>query len=104
MVHNEDSLFVVYDTAYIVTCKIRGSKQFDSDRVAPNEEFTSYCYPGQIPGNAYAFNSSGFAFTVDALVPKEIATKRMRKHLYIFLFFFFWISKRRFFLLIKRDN
>ena len=47
--------------------------------MSPTENFTSFCYPAHIPGNAYGFNSSGFVFTINALVPKKIALARFRK-------------------------
>jgi hypothetical protein len=46
--------------------------------MSPEEEFTCFCYPAHLPGNAYAFNSSGFAFSVNALVPKQLALNRFR--------------------------
>lgn len=82
--HNEDASASIYKTAYLLTCKI-----FSSDfngRKAPNEEFTAYSYPGQIPGNAFSYNAKGFAFGVNALYPKIISLTRTRK-------FYFFVTK-----------
>ena len=50
---------------------------------APEEEFTCYCYPGHLAGNAFGFNSSGFCFGVNALYPKEILLNRLRNFIKI---------------------
>ncbi len=50
----------------------------ESGIMSPEEEFTCFCYPAHLPGNAYAFNSSGFVFSVNALVPKQLALYRFR--------------------------
>lgn len=72
--HNEDTSIAAYNTGYIVSCEINPEKQN-----YPKEKFTCFCYPGHLPGNAFAFNSSGFTFSIDALVPHQIAIKRFRK-------------------------
>lgn len=48
---------------------------------SPEEEFTCYCYPAQLPGNAFGFNSSGFCFGVNALYSKHLILKRFRNDL-----------------------
>jgi hypothetical protein len=77
LIHNEDTSPIVYKTAYLVTLKINSSKYYDT--TAPNEEFTCYCYPGHLPGNAFASNKAGFAFGVNALRPKLICLNSIRK-------------------------
>lgn len=46
---------------------------------SPEEEFTCYCYPGHLPGNAFGFNSAGFVFGVNATYPKLMVTNSFRK-------------------------
>ncbi|RNA15651.1 acyl-coenzyme A:6-aminopenicillanic-acid-acyltransferase 40 kDa form-like, partial [Brachionus plicatilis] len=76
ILHNEDTSKAVYNTGYIVSCEI------NSDNPDyPKEKFTCFCYPGHLPGNAFAFNSSGFTFSVDALVPHHIALKRFPRQI-----------------------
>ena len=77
MVHNEDTAPIVYETAYLVTLKIKESK-YNNGKMAPNEEFTCYCYPGHLPGNAFANNKYGFVFTMNALRPKLICLNKIR--------------------------
>ncbi|CAF0950532.1 unnamed protein product [Brachionus calyciflorus] len=72
LIHNEDSTPSVYNTSYLVTCKILSSDY--SGVKSPTEEFTCYCYPGHLPGNAFGFNSYGFAFGINALYPKILLT------------------------------
>ena len=45
---------------------------------SPNEEFTSFTYPGHLAGNAFSFNSAGFTFGVNALYSNQIALSRIR--------------------------
>jgi hypothetical protein len=54
------------------------SKDYNG-KFSPNEEFTCYCYPGHLPGNAFGHNSKGFVFGVNALYPKPIALDKTRK-------------------------
>ena len=47
-------------------------------RKSPDEEFTCYCYPGHLPGNAFGFNTAGFVFGVNALYPKLMVLNTFR--------------------------
>ena len=78
MVHNEDTSPIVYDTGYLVSLKINSSK-YNEDLISPEEEFTCYCYPAHLPGNAFASNKYGFIFGVNALRPKLICLNKIRK-------------------------
>ncbi|CAF1103708.1 unnamed protein product [Brachionus calyciflorus] len=76
ILHNEDCASSVYTTGYFVACEIIPQRED-----YPHEDFTCFCYPGHLPGNAFAFNSSGFTFSVDALVPRYIALKRFPRQI-----------------------
>ncbi len=78
MVHNEDTSPVVSDTGYLVTLKINSTK-YNEYSMCQDEEFTCYCYPGHLPGNAFASNKYGFVFCVNALRPKLICLNKIRK-------------------------
>ena len=64
-----------------MSLKITSTKYSDK-LIAPEEEFTCYCYPGHLPGNAFATNKHGFVFGVNALKPKLICLNKIRKEKY----------------------
>ncbi|RNA13957.1 acyl-coenzyme A:6-aminopenicillanic-acid-acyltransferase 40 kDa form-like, partial [Brachionus plicatilis] len=72
IIHNEDAAPSIYKSAYLVSCKITSSDYQGVN--SPEEEFTCYCYPGHLPGNAFGFNSTGFVFGVNATYPKLMVT------------------------------
>jgi len=45
---------------------------------SPHEEFTAYCYPANIGGNAFGFNSSGFAFGINTLYSTKVVGNKIR--------------------------
>ncbi|ELU14098.1 hypothetical protein CAPTEDRAFT_220846 [Capitella teleta] len=65
--HNEDSSPLIFDRGYMVNAEITG---------ASPHKFTAYAYPGELPGNAFGFNSYGLAITVNALYPKMVLPNR----------------------------
>ena len=77
IIHNEDGSAAIWETGYIVTVKCLSTDY--NGRKSPNEEFTCYCYPAHLPGNAFGHNSKGFTFTVNALYPKVVSLNRTRK-------------------------
>lgn len=70
MGHNEDGDTFDMDTTYLVTAEI-----FSLDSAVPLDNFTAFCYPGELCGNAFGFNSQHLLFSSNALFPSNINTK-----------------------------
>ncbi|XP_013091303.2 beta-alanyl-dopamine/carcinine hydrolase-like isoform X2 [Biomphalaria glabrata] len=60
--HNEDCDPKIKKYGYMVSVRI-----LDEQGVRELESFTSYCYPGVLPGTAVSFNRYGMVFTIDGL-------------------------------------
>lgn len=58
--HNEDADPSFYDAFYLVHAKLD-----------EKTEFTAFCYPGFLPGNAFGFNQHGVFFSVDNIQPHK---------------------------------
>lgn len=70
MGHNEDGVVINTGIAYIVDVKI-----LSTDPKVPQENFTAFCYPGVLCGNAFGFNRDKKAvYATDALFPRNINT------------------------------
>nr|KAG5714096.1 hypothetical protein BaRGS_020424 [Batillaria attramentaria] len=61
LLHNEDCDPLIKPYGYLLTAHI------EEDGV--KEEFTSFCYPGCLPGRAMNFNKQGVVVTTNALYP-----------------------------------
>lgn len=72
MGHNEDNDAVYRNTAYLVTATV-----FSTDAKMPLDNFTAFCYPGELCGSAFGFNSMDLIFTVNALFPVNVNTKQI---------------------------
>ena len=66
MAHNEDNDPYFMDLGYFVHARVTGASG------AAVEEFTHYCYPGILCGDAYGFNSNGVVMTQNALFPSDV--------------------------------
>eukprot|EP00731_Ephydatia_muelleri_P010326 Em0005g912a len=66
MAHNEDNDPYFMDLGYFVHARVTGASG------AVVEEFTHYCYPGILCGDAYGFNSNGVVMTQNALFPSDV--------------------------------
>ena len=60
ILHNEDAWPESKYLAYLLTATI----EEDGHIV---EQFTSYCYPGTLPGGSFAFNQHGLTFAINAM-------------------------------------
>ncbi|MCX6821543.1 MAG: C45 family autoproteolytic acyltransferase/hydrolase [Candidatus Aenigmarchaeota archaeon] len=63
LAHNEDNSRDYLNNCYILKVQPKGGTPF-----------ISYCYPGMIPGNSFAFNSNGIAITCNAMPTPDIRT------------------------------
>ena len=66
MAHNEDNDPYFMDLGYFVHARITDASG------AVVEEFTHYCYPGILCGDAYGFNSNGVVMTQNAVFPSDV--------------------------------
>uniref|UniRef100_A0A2C9KS79 Peptidase C45 hydrolase domain-containing protein n=1 Tax=Biomphalaria glabrata TaxID=6526 RepID=A0A2C9KS79_BIOGL len=64
--HNEDCDFEIEKYAYMVSVRI-----VDDQSGTELENFTSFCYPGELPGTTVAFNRHGMVFTANALYAED---------------------------------
>ncbi|KAK7508184.1 hypothetical protein BaRGS_00000423 [Batillaria attramentaria] len=64
VVHNEDCDPMIKPYGYLLHADIE-----DGD---VHEQFTSFCYPGFLPGCAYSFNAHGLTITLNGLYPDRI--------------------------------
>ncbi|XP_050418440.1 beta-alanyl-dopamine/carcinine hydrolase [Patella vulgata] len=64
LVHNEDCSPLVKQYGYMLNTKI--------DDVEGKERFMAFCYPGILPGPAFAVNGDGMVITVDGLYPERV--------------------------------
>ena len=69
MAHNEDNDPYLMNLGYFVHARITDASG------AVIEEFTHYCYPGILCGDAYGFNSNGVVMTQNALFPSDVNLK-----------------------------
>ena len=70
MGHNEDGSTSDMATSYLVSAEI-----LSLDAQMPLENFTAFCYPGELCGNAFGFNpAKNLVFSVNAVFPKKINT------------------------------
>nr|KAI8754424.1 acyl-coenzyme A:6-aminopenicillanic-acid-acyltransferase 40 kDa form-like [Biomphalaria glabrata] len=67
LAHNEDCDFKIDTYAYMVSVRI-----VDDQSGTELENFTSFCYPGELPGTAIAFNRHGLVFTGNALYAEHV--------------------------------
>ncbi|XP_077993557.1 beta-alanyl-dopamine/carcinine hydrolase-like [Glandiceps talaboti] len=74
--HNEDADPLIADYGYLVDAHI-----VDPDGHYPEERFTSFTYPGYLPGNAFGFNSAGMVLTMNAVFPKEVETTMIPRYI-----------------------
>lgn len=71
MGHNEDGSKMDYNISYLVSAEV-----FSTDGLMPLENFTAFCYPGKLCGNAFGFNPARrVVLSTNALFPKTINTK-----------------------------
>ena len=67
LLHNEDCDPLVKACGYLLTARV------EEEGEGQGEQFTSFCYPGTLPGLAFSVNQHGLAFTCNTLCPGEIA-------------------------------
>eukprot|EP00448_Togula_jolla_P024930 CAMPEP_0170575396 /NCGR_PEP_ID=MMETSP0224-20130122/3841_1 /TAXON_ID=285029 /ORGANISM="Togula jolla, Strain CCCM 725" /LENGTH=332 /DNA_ID=CAMNT_0010898177 /DNA_START=20 /DNA_END=1015 /DNA_ORIENTATION=+ len=67
--HNEDAASAVQRFAYIVEAQI-----------GLDIAFTSYTYPGNLPGNAWSFNEAGVVLTLNAVFPSELTSEGVARN------------------------
>ena len=78
MGHNEDGSKMDYSISYLVSAEV-----FNADGSMLLENFTAFCYPGKLCGNAFGFNPARrVVLSTNALFPKTINTKAFRKAYY----------------------
>ena len=66
MAHNEDNDPYFMELGYFVHARVTDASG------AVVEEFTHYCYPGILCGDAYGFNSNGVVMTQNAVFPSDV--------------------------------
>ena len=66
MAHNEDNDPYLKDLGYFVHARITDASG------AVVEDFTHYCYPGILCGDAYGFNNNGVVMTLNDLYPSDV--------------------------------
>ncbi|CAF3952968.1 unnamed protein product, partial [Rotaria sordida] len=81
LLHNEDNMAGLYDTAFLVEADIKSSAYDGGTRHSPNERFLAYCYAGVIPGTAFGTNMHGFVFALNALLPNYIGENRIPRQI-----------------------
>ncbi|XP_066265880.1 beta-alanyl-dopamine/carcinine hydrolase-like [Branchiostoma lanceolatum] len=79
LAHNEDADANVQKLGYIVVANVK-PYQLPNGDVLPEENFTSFCYPGILPGVAYAYNSHGVCFSTNAQLAKSLKSDRIVRH------------------------
>ncbi|XP_078619725.1 beta-alanyl-dopamine/carcinine hydrolase-like [Branchiostoma floridae x Branchiostoma japonicum] len=79
LAHNEDGDANIQTCAYVIAANI-APYQLPNGDVLPEENFTAYCYPGVLPGVAYAYNSHGVCFSTNALLAKTLKCDRIVRH------------------------
>ncbi|KAK0042585.1 acyl-coenzyme A:6-aminopenicillanic-acid-acyltransferase 40 kDa form [Biomphalaria pfeifferi] len=70
LAHNEDCDFKIDTYGYMVSVRI-----VDDKSGTELENFTAFCYPGELPGTAIALNRHGMVFTAEHVI--ETATPRL---------------------------
>ena len=65
ILHNEDCDPLIKACGYLLSA--------DIEEEGRREKFTSFCYPGTLPGQAFNFNEHGVVFTSNILCPGKIA-------------------------------
>ena len=68
IVHNEDCDPMIKPYGYLLSAEI------EEDGL--KEQFTSFCYPGFLPGCAFSFNMHGLSMSIDGLYPDYIVKVR----------------------------
>ncbi|ESO98431.1 hypothetical protein LOTGIDRAFT_231453 [Lottia gigantea] len=71
--HNEDADPLIKSRGYFVNATI-----IEGGKI--QEQFTAYTYPGNLPGNAFSFNSAGLVFTLNGLYPKYVGDMKIPRN------------------------
>ncbi len=86
--HTEDFVPSALHNCYVIHADITDT---DVDGNKHNEKFTSFCYPGSLPGYCMNVNRHGLVFTINTILPSGIHPNKTRKKLFLLYkrFFFY---------------
>ena len=82
MGHNEDGSKIDISNTYLIKARITEPQTTNTAMASsrPMQEFTAFCYPGELCGNAFGFNiETGLVSTVNSVFPKNINTAAVRE-------------------------
>ncbi|KAL3854887.1 hypothetical protein ACJMK2_014123 [Sinanodonta woodiana] len=73
LAHNEDCDPMIGPYPYLVTAHIIDPGARSGIATCEEEHFTSFCYPGTMPGYAFGFNKHGLVFTINEILAKNVS-------------------------------
>lgn len=76
--HTEDALKDTLNNVYIVSATI--SEEEPQGKLGTQKEnFTAFCYAGDLPGFCSGYNSHGLVFSVNVIRPRRVLSGKTRK-------------------------
>ena len=84
--HTEDFVPSALHNCYVIHADITDT---DVDGNKHNEKFTSFCYPGSLPGYCMNVNQHGLVFTINTILPSGIYPNKTRKNYFNLLIYAF---------------
>ncbi|KAK3580206.1 hypothetical protein CHS0354_017991 [Potamilus streckersoni] len=73
LAHNEDCEPMIGPYPYLVTAHIVDPGATAGIVPCEEEQFTSFCYPGTMPGYAFGFNKHGIVMTINEILAKNVS-------------------------------